>query len=125
MKKLLFIIGLAVMAVFAGVVAPTEEAFADICSDFTAGSHQYVAAGCGNDKKAPSVAVDIINVVLGVVGVVTVIIIIVAGIMYMTSTGDAAKTVRAKNALLYSVIGLVVSLLAFAIVNFVSKGIGG
>lgn len=125
MKKLLLTIGIAIAAVFIGVAVPSGEVFADICSDFAAGTDQYVAAGCGNDKKAPNVAVDIINVVLSIVGIITVIVIVVAGIMYMTSTGDAAKTMRAKNAIIYSVIGLIVSLLAFAIVNFVSKGISG
>lgn len=61
----------------------------------------------------------IINVVVGIVGLVAVIVIVVAGIFFVTSQGDAAKVTKAKNAVLYGVIGLIISLLAFAIVNFV------
>ena len=61
----------------------------------------------------------VINVVLGVIGVVAVVMIIIGGIQFTTSSGDTAKTTKAKNTIIFSVIGLVVALLAFAIVNFV------
>ena len=67
----------------------------------------------------------IINVVLGVLGIVAVIVIIVGGFTYMTSNGDPAKTTKGRNIILYGIIGLVVALLAFAIVNFVLNGIWG
>ena len=55
--------------------------------------------------------------------VVAVIVIVVAGFMYTTSSGDAAKLTRAKNAILSSVIGLVVVLLAFGITSIVITGV--
>lgn len=61
----------------------------------------------------------IINVILSVLGIVAVIVIILGGFTYITSNGDAAKVTKGKNIILYGVIGLVVALLAFAIVNFV------
>lgn len=61
----------------------------------------------------------IISVVLGVLGIVAVIMIIYGGFMYTTAAGDAAKVKKAKDTIMYGVIGLVVALLAFAIVNFV------
>ncbi len=61
----------------------------------------------------------VINVVLGIIGVVAVIMIILGGIQYTTSQGDAAKATKARNTILYSVVGLIIALLAFAIVNFV------
>ena len=67
----------------------------------------------------------IINFVLGIVGMICVVIIIVGGITYATSQGDAGKVSKATKTLLYGVVGLVVCLLAFAIVNFVLDGIGG
>lgn len=54
-----------------------------------------------------------------VAGIVAVIIIIVAGLSYTTSSGDAGKITRAKNMILYAVIGLVVIIAAYAITNFV------
>ena len=61
----------------------------------------------------------IINAVIGVLGIVAVIIIIVGGIGYMTSSGDAGKVKKAKDTILYACIGLVVCVIAFAIVNWV------
>lgn len=65
------------------------------------------------------VVTNIINVIIGVLGIVAVIVIIMGGVSYMTSSGDAAKVKKAKDTILYGVIGLVVCVLAFAIVNFV------
>lgn len=52
-------------------------------------------------------------------GVVAVITIVIAGIFYIISRGDPGKISKAKNALTFSVIGLILVLLAGAIVNFV------
>ena len=63
-----------------------------------------------------------IDFVYYIAGIVAVIVIIVAGIMYSTSLGDSGRITRAKNMILYSVIGLVVIIAAFAITNFVMAG---
>ena len=62
---------------------------------------------------------QITNTVLYIVGIVAVIMLIVGGIKYVVSGGDAKKVTDAKNTVLYAIIGLVICLLAFAIVNFV------
>ncbi|MDO5452003.1 MAG: hypothetical protein Q4F56_02855 [Candidatus Saccharibacteria bacterium] len=67
--------------------------------------------------------INIINGVIAVLGLVAVVIIIVGGIQYMTSTGDAGKVKKAKDTILYGIIGLIVCILAFAIVNFVISNI--
>ena len=61
----------------------------------------------------------IINAVIGVLGLVCVVVMIIGGVNYMTSSGDAAKVKKAKDTILYGLIGLVVCVLAFALVNFV------
>lgn len=61
----------------------------------------------------------IIFTILAVLGLVTVGMIIMGGVQYTTSQGDPAKAVKARNTILYGVVGLVIALLAFAIVNFV------
>ena len=65
----------------------------------------------------------IINVVLGVLGLLAVAIIIYGGFMYTTSAGDASKIKKAKDTIMYGVIGLVIALLAYAIVNFVLSSV--
>lgn len=79
----------------------------------------------GSERTIMSVVKDVINTILTCVGVISVIVIIIAGISFITSQGDTTKVIKAKNAILYSVIGLIISLLAFAIVNFVLSGIFG
>jgi hypothetical protein len=61
----------------------------------------------------------IVNVLLFVLGVIAVIMIVIGGIKYTTSNGDSSAVTSAKNTILYAVIGVIVALMAFAIVNFV------
>ena len=67
----------------------------------------------------------VINVAIGLIGFVAVVVIIYGGFQYTTSAGDAAKVKKAKDTIMYGVIGLVVALLAFAIVNFILSDIIG
>ena len=67
----------------------------------------------------------IINTVFGIIGVVAVIMIIIGGVNYTMSQGDSTKVQKAKNTILYGIIGLVVVLLSFAIVSFVLNGLNG
>jgi len=60
-----------------------------------------------------------LNVVFGVMGLLAVAVIILGGFQYMTSTGDVSKVQKAKNTILYGIVGLVIALLAYAIVRFV------
>lgn len=69
--------------------------------------------------------VVILNNIIAVAGVIAVIFIIVSGVTYMTSAGDPGKIQKAKSTLLYSVIGLIVVALAYAIVNFAIGAISG
>lgn len=62
---------------------------------------------------------NIISTVIGILGIVCVIIIIMGGVQYMTSSGDAGKVKKAKDTILYGVIGLIICVLAFAITQFV------
>lgn len=60
-----------------------------------------------------------LNLTYFLAGVIAVITIVIAGIMYTSSSGDAGRVAKAKNLLLYSIVGLVLVLVAFTITNFV------
>ena len=62
---------------------------------------------------------DVINMILIILGMVAVIMIIIGGIRYTTSNGDSSNVKAAKDTILYAVVGLVVAILSYAIVNFV------
>ena len=59
------------------------------------------------------------------VGIIAVIFIIIGGINYTMSQGDPGKVKKAKDTIMYAVIGLIVSLLAFAITAFVLNALEG
>lgn len=82
----------------------------------------------GGNESQPSLEQgikDIVNVLLFVLGAIAVIMIIIGGIRYTTSNGDSSSIQGAKNTILYAVVGLVVAILAYAIVNFVIDAFAG
>jgi hypothetical protein len=60
-----------------------------------------------------------LNIAYFLAGTIAVIVIIIGGITYATAAGNSSNVTKAKNLILYSVIGLVVIIIAFAITNFV------
>lgn len=86
------------------------------CTGAAAGS-----AVCDSSKNdsADKIITNVINTILVVLGMIAVIMIIIGGIRYTTSNGDSGSVKSAKDTILYSVVGLVVAILSFAIVNFV------
>jgi hypothetical protein len=77
----------------------------------------------GNDLNG--IVKLIINAVIFIIGIIAVIMIILGGVTYATSQGDSGKVKKGKDTILYGIIGLVVALLAFAIVNFVLSALQG
>ncbi len=61
----------------------------------------------------------IVNVLLYILGAIAVVMIVIGGVRYTTSNGDSGNIKTAKDTILYAVIGLIVAILAYAIVNFV------
>ncbi len=61
------------------------------------------------------------NFIYPVAGSLALVMIIVGGINYSTSMGDPGKVAKAKNTILYAVIGLVVVIFAFAITSFLNQ----
>lgn len=73
--------------------------------------------GSGDDLG--NAIIPIINGVIGILGLVCVVVMIIGGINYMTSAGAADKVKKGKDTILYGLIGLVICVLAFALVNWV------
>lgn len=59
------------------------------------------------------------SIVRTAVGVASVIVLIIGGIKYITSQGDANAITSAKNTVLYAIYGLVIALVAQAIIALV------
>jgi len=61
----------------------------------------------------------ITNTLLFLLGAISVIMIIIGGLRYVISGGDSAAVTAAKNTILYAIVGVIVAILAYAIINFV------
>jgi len=72
--------------------------------------------GSGDLKEAIT---TIIQYVLGFVGLIAVVVIVIAGVRFIISSGEEGEKEKAKKMIIYALIGLVIILLAEAIVNFV------
>jgi len=68
---------------------------------------------------------QITNTILAAVGLIAVIMLIFGGLRYIISGGDQKKVTDAKNTILYAIVGLIISLLAYAIVDFVLDALSG
>jgi hypothetical protein len=68
---------------------------------------------------ASGIFTTVTNVMLFVVGAISVIMIVIGGLRYVISGGNSANVTAAKNTILYAIVGLIVSMLAYAIINFV------
>lgn len=124
MKKIrLIITSLAlVLGVVSAVAVPAGVASAAGAEEICKGAGgRWVGDECVKAGEATlQVQIQqIVNVLLFVLGAIAVIAIIIGGIRYATSNGDSSQITSAKNTVLYAIIGLIVAILAYAIVNFV------
>lgn len=128
---------LAPMAVFALVlgfaavaVVPASTVAAD-CNTSDLGIQSGADCGQGKDQPAnlfngnDSMFKKVTNVLLFLVGAVSVIMLIFGGIRYVVSGGDSTAVQNAKNTILYAIVGIVVAILAYAVVNFVISSFAG
>ena len=116
---------MALVLAFMGTGAVFVETYAYECPG---GGTAASAAECGikaadpdegNGEALDVTVKNIINGVLYVVGILAVVMVIIGGVQYTTSGGDQAAVTKAKNTILYGIVGLVIAILAYAIVNFV------
>ena len=108
------------MVGFLGVFTPAVFAAngINICSNGNENSVYCKNKNTG-ETQVNGIIKTIVEVLLTAVGAISIIMIVIGGIMFALSSGDAQKAAKARNTVLYAVVGLAVSLFASAIVNFV------
>ena len=105
-----------------GVFTPAVSAAngINICSKENGGDKSVYCQNRGSgETQVNGIIKTIVEVLLTAVGAISIIMIVIGGIMFALSSGDAQKAAKARNTVLYAVVGLAVSLFASAIVNFV------
>jgi cytochrome bd-type quinol oxidase subunit 2 len=76
-----------------------------------------ISATIGLGTESPQkTAVNIIRAVLGLLGIASVVMIILGGYWWLTAAGNEQRVERAKKILTSAIIGLIIILLAWAIV---------
>lgn len=92
------------------------------------GTDQSGNAGClfgtASEGCSSSLFKTITNVLLFLIGAISVIMLIIGGVRYVVSGGDSSAVTGAKNTILYAIVGIVVAILAYAVVNFVIGSFG-
>lgn len=78
----------------------------------------------GKNTTARGFILNVLNFVLSFLGIIAVGIVIYAGFSYVISMGDDGKIESAKKMIIYSVIGIIIILGSFAIINTVIKNAG-
>jgi len=62
---------------------------------------------------------SIMQIVIGIAGSIAVVMIVMGGLQFITAQGDPSGVAKARKTLLFAVVGLVVAILAEAIITFV------
>lgn len=71
------------------------------------------------EVDSSSIIDNILNIVFYIMGSLAVVMIIVGAIRFLTSNGDPGKNKQARMTIAYAVVGLIVVISAYAIVNWV------
>ena len=80
------------------------------------------AAGCVNNVM--SLINQVSTVLTSIIGSIAVIVFVWAGILFVTSAGDAAKVTQARHAAIYAFIGLAIALAGRGLIAVVTAVIG-
>lgn len=108
--------------------AALATAFLSTTQTFAANFNLSMGEGASSARGVDQVAnlfgstgifTTVSNVMLFAVGAISVIMIIIGGLRYVVSGGNTSNVAAAKNTILYAVVGIIVSMLAYAIINFV------
>ena len=121
MKKSIISIAIMTCVVFGASVLSTASLSGSASAQVSEGINTATTSemkGKSIDGKDGLIK-TVVNVLLWAVGILSVIMIIFSGFRYITSAGDASKTKSAQSTLIYSVVGLIVAIMAYAIVNMV------
>lgn len=116
MKKIFAKVGTALTV--AAVNGAT--AFAQITAD----APDSIKAQTGDEGDFKVLLLRIVNFFLTFLGVIAVLMVIYGGILYITAQGDSGKADKGKKIIMYAIVGIVIIMLSFALINTVLGGFG-
>lgn len=108
------------------ILAPLHSIQAEVdCSATPTPKECLVNPVGSNTQQIGEIVLKVITWILGIAGTAAVLMIIVGGFQYITSAGSKEKIETAKTYLTYAIIGAVVILVAYVVVQTVNKLITG
>lgn len=110
----IFLIPAIIIGLVSSTLFSATSLAIDSCNENSTRICQTDSTTLANDVIKP-----VINILLTVAGMIAVLMIVIGGIRYITSDGDSNRASQAKNTILYALIGLIVAVSSYAIVNFV------
>ena len=103
---------------FTAVSPVSLPVYADAKDEVKKGADMTNSGGSAK-QDLPDIITTIINVMLFIAAALAVIMIIYGGIRYITAHGDEKQVKVAKDTIVYSVAGLIIAILAYALVTFI------
>lgn len=85
---------------------------------------QCVVDGVGTLKCIPCLVGNVVNFGLIIAGIAAAGFIILSGIKFMLSGGDPVKVSQARKTMTMAIIGLVIVVLSYTIINFAGSSFG-
>ena len=82
-----------------------------------------VAEQLGTAKGLPEIIALIINILLSLLGAVFLVLMVYAGFLWMTAQGEKEPVEKATKVIKQAIIGLIITLTAYAISNFVVENL--
>jgi len=114
-KQVLIVLGLMTGAIALLSFVPTASAALITSGDIPS----EIAGATGGEGSIRALILRIVNYALTFLGIVAVMMIIFGGVTYVTAAGKQESIDNAKKIILYALVGIVIILLSFAIVNTV------
>ena len=121
MKKIVIITATLVFVMVGGFLLSRAASAVGIYDACSTDPNNIVCAN--SSESVDPVIKTVIRYLLIISGIVSVVMVIIGGLKYSTSNGDSAKLSSAKNTILYAIIGVIISALAYGIVDYVFRSI--
>lgn len=114
------------ITVFFNIATPFNVYSANLSDAFSSGENKALGAAAGsigydtkNSATPEGVVAIVLNIILGLLGVLFLLFVIYGGVLWMTAGGNEEQVKKATGIIQRSIIGLMITILAYAISVFV------
>ena len=127
MKKLLLSLIILITSMFVVIPQASAANIFPVCQSGAASNTQVCKSIKSQTSSNKNPITSILKKVIGIlgvfIGVISVIVIMVSGLTFITNGSDPQAVNRARNMLIYAIIGIVIAVLAESIVVFILRSV--